>query len=275
VIICFFLFLLATGPVAAGTACDVNPCLNGGSCSELDTTWVCSCPGGFLGPSCAITAAENEGITAELASEGNAFSNQNGFYNNPPGKNGMGQIFRPTRNGVLQHVSFEIVIRQEAVDADEDLIIDFWNIGSSGVPVGNPLATRMVAASSFSNTTDLEIKWVDFSAANITLSNLKTYAFTISVAENAGPDPFSMYGISLYENALVYPEGTLIQNTGDGPWDLRDYNLSRFEVTALVSLFDAGFESPPPVCDPFFDDANYFSQGGSLENQYMRDDTRI
>ena len=193
VIFSFFLFSLATEPVLAGTACDSTPCLNGGSCSELDSTWVCSCPSGFLGPSCAITAAEYEGITAELANEGNGTTNLIGLSSNPPGKSGMGQTFTPSRNGVLQHVSFDIIIRQEGIDEDEGLIVEFWNVDSSGLPMGNPLATRMVPASSFSSPADSEIQSVDFSAANIALSTLKSYAFTLSVARNGVTIPSSIW----------------------------------------------------------------------------------
>ena len=275
VICSFFLFSLTTEPVLAGSACDSTPCLNGGICSELDSTWVCSCPNGFLGPSCALNAADNEGIVAELASEGNGTSNLIGLSSNPPGKSGMGQIFTPSRNGVLQHVSFEIRIRQEGIDEDEGLIVEFWNVDSSGLPVGNSLATQVVPASSFSSAANSEIQSVDFSAANISLSNMKSYAFTLSVARNGVTIPSSMYGFSFYENALAYPEGTVIASTGGGPWSLRDYDLLRFEVTALVSLYDNGFESPPPLCDPFFENAFFFTQGGSLESLFMRGGTRI
>ena len=33
--------------------CDNSPCLNGGQCTDLGSTFTCECPDGFIGSTCA------------------------------------------------------------------------------------------------------------------------------------------------------------------------------------------------------------------------------
>ncbi|MFK8003195.1 MAG: ricin-type beta-trefoil lectin domain protein [Polyangiales bacterium] len=58
------------------TACDPNPCMNGGSCSEAGGSYSCMCPAGFLGDECQtvdVCAASPCGDNGTCAASGGSF----------------------------------------------------------------------------------------------------------------------------------------------------------------------------------------------------------
>ncbi|XP_030742219.1 delta-like protein 3 [Echinops telfairi] len=98
---------LLTGP---GNPCDVNPCANGGSCSETPGSFECACPRGFYGLRCevsGVTCADGPCFNGGLC-VGGADPNSAYVCHCPPGFQGSNCEKRvdrcslqPCRNGGL------------------------------------------------------------------------------------------------------------------------------------------------------------------------------
>lgn len=57
--------------------CARNPCLNGGTCEELQGSYKCSCPTGFTGPTCDTGRVTNL-IVSKVSFSKNSHSNWKG-----------------------------------------------------------------------------------------------------------------------------------------------------------------------------------------------------
>ena len=239
--ITFMLALACTQPVYAAGECDVNPCLNGGVCTELSGyDFSCDCPDSFLGPSCALTAEPDERIVAEY-NEGSINGGSLGWHTNVEGKSGAGQLFTAMSAGLLKRVTIEATVYQEAIDEAEGLVVEFWNVNESGIPTGSPLASRTIEASSFSAVGVTEIQTVDFSSEAIMLSAQGQYAFSMSVLKRA--DTAAMYAYT-YLPEGTYPGGAMLLFYATGNVNLfATWDLRIFEVTAEILPFSDGFEA--------------------------------
>lgn len=167
-----------------------------------------------------------------------------GWWNQPAGKNSVGQSFTPNGGGQLLRVLFKLAASQEAINDSKNLTVEFWNTDQSGLPVGQPLATRTVAASSFTAAGLREVKTVNFESDHIMLEPQTRYAFTLSVANVADTPGTSLYNIGVDPNG-EFNDGAFLQSAGGGSFFEQSLDLEYFEVTADgVYLYKDGFEAP-------------------------------